>query len=73
MSQNQSILDVLTDRKGQWVSMIELIVASGSYNIHSRISELRKKRGVPVENRTEQKPTPKDPRRKISFYRIPAA
>lgn len=37
---------------GGWVSMPDLVRCSGSYNVHSRISDLRK-RGLNIEQRLE--------------------
>ena len=68
-SQCDLILDALQQAAGQWVSMPRLVNLSGSYNIHSRIDELRHTRGVRIENRTQR--DEKHPRRQQSFYRIP--
>jgi hypothetical protein len=37
---------------GGWVSMPDLVRCSGSYNVHSRISDLRK-RGLNIEQKLE--------------------
>ena len=68
-SQCDTILKALLKRAGKWVSMPALVKASGSYNVHSRIDELRHKRGVRIENMTRQK---KGSYGKTSLYRIPA-
>jgi hypothetical protein len=49
--------------------MPQLAQVGESMNVHSRIDELRHKRGVQIENR--QEPDPNKPRRRLSFYRIP--
>lgn len=43
------ILEHLRRAAGEWVTMPELVSVSGSFNVHSRIHELRKKRGVAIE------------------------
>jgi len=68
-SQCDTILETLLKRAGKWVSMPALVKASGSYNVHSRIDELRHKRGVRIENMTSQQ---KRGYSKTSHYRIPA-
>lgn len=52
-SQNSKVLECL--KRGGWKSMILLSSISGSYNIHSRIAELRK-RGHIILNRTKRRP-----------------
>ena len=42
-TQNSLILETLRARRGAWVSMPELVEVSGSYNVHSRIDELRRR------------------------------
>jgi len=69
MSQNDKILNHLLLHKGKWVPMPELVTASGSYNIHSRIAELRRKNGININNRTVNGPG--GGQKKHSFYRIP--
>jgi len=68
-SQSDIVLKALQAAEGEWVSMPELAAASESLNIHSRIDELRHKRGIPIENKLES--DPHRPRRRRSFYRIP--
>lgn len=51
-TQCDRILAHLQQRVGQWVPMPELHSASGSYVVHSRISDLRE-RGHLIDNRTE--------------------
>ena len=41
-SQAARILTELQRRAGQWVAMPHLCRCSGSYNVHSRISDLRR-------------------------------
>ena len=68
-SQAELILQALQAANGAWVSMPQLAQVGESMNVHSRIDELRHKRGVQIENR--QEPDPNKPRRRLSFYRIP--
>lgn len=68
-TQNAIILATLEAAAGGWVPMPELAAASGSYNVHSRVDELRHKRGVHILNRTERDRAHKT--RKLSFYSIP--
>lgn len=67
-TQSQAILDRLQATPGEWVPMPELVALSGSYNIHTRIDELRHTRSVSIENRMTRAP---GERRKQSFYRVP--
>ena len=64
-SQSSVILDILTTLRGKWVSMPDLVTASGGYAIHSRISELRR-RGYVIENQVERRPGGK----RVSRYRL---
>ena len=66
-TQNDLILERLTAANGEWVSMLELVRASDSYNIHTRIDELRRTRGLNIENRTERIP---ENSRHYSYYRL---
>ena len=68
-SQNQLIIERLKQTPGEWVSMPELVQVSGSFNVHSRIDELRHKGGHAIENRTTRAP---GSRRHQSSYRVPA-
>lgn len=68
-TQNAIILATLEAAAGGWVPMPELVAVSGSYNVHSRVDELRHKRGVNILNRTERDRSRKH--RKLSFYAIP--
>lgn len=52
-SQNSKVLELLKD--GGWWSMPQLAFSSGSFNVHSRIAELRK-RGHIILNRTTRLP-----------------
>ena len=52
-----------------WVSMPALVEVSGSYNIHSRIDELRHAYGIAIECKIETSP---GCRAKFSFYRLAA-
>jgi len=55
-SQRAKILRVLQDAAATgdpWVAMPALVLVSGSYNIHSRIDELRQCHGYDIENRTD--------------------
>jgi hypothetical protein len=51
-SQNERVLNALIKAKGDWVAMPRLARVSGSYNVHSRVSALRK-RGHLISQRTE--------------------
>lgn len=62
-SQCEAMEELLKKRSGEWVSMLELAAASGSMNVHSRVSDLRH-RGMSIENRSDRE----DGRVK-SFYR----
>ncbi len=68
-SQCDLILQALKAANGEWVPMPQLAATAESLNVHSRIDELRHKRGIPIENKTES--DPRKPRRRLSFYRIP--
>jgi len=50
---------------GGWVAMPKLVEASGSYNVHSRIDELRHRHGVVIENDTDVSVRPH-----VSKYRL---
>lgn len=67
VTQTDTILRVLLERRGEWVSMPELWRASGAFAVHSRVADIRK-RGFTVEQRSrrDQDGTCK------SCYRIPA-
>lgn len=52
-SQNSRVLELL--KEGGWWPMPALVAGTGSYNIHSRIAELRK-RGHTILNRTTRLP-----------------
>ena len=69
-SQCKKILDALADarvsgRNDGWVAMPELVAVSGSFNIHSRVDELRSKHHVAIENSTDVSIRPH-----ISKYRL---
>ncbi|MEI7912752.1 MAG: hypothetical protein WCK77_24255 [Verrucomicrobiota bacterium] len=68
-SQCQAIHAELLAAKGAWVPMPMLSHISQSLNVHSRIDELRHKRGVMIENKKERDEAQR--RRTRSFYRIP--
>ena len=51
-SQCGVILDLLNTVPGGWVAMPILALKSGSYNVHSRIADLRK-RGHRIEHKNE--------------------
>lgn len=69
-SQCDAIHDCLSAAKGEWVPMPHLAAVSESLNVHSRVDELRHKRGVMIENKKERDECRR--RRTLSFYRIPA-
>ena len=55
LSQCDLILAELQVSRGHWVPMPRLVVCSGSYNVHSRIADLRKRGHVILhENRRKQ-------------------
>ena len=64
ISQCDAILSELQRSNGEWVAMPHLASISGSYNVHSRVSDLRKA-GHNVEQRNERKG-----RMHHSFYRL---
>ena len=67
-SQAALILAALQAAQGEWVSMPDLAAAGGSYNVHTRIDQLRHEGGHKIENKlTRNAQTPK---RKDSFYRL---
>jgi hypothetical protein len=65
-SQCDKILDCLQSNLGAWVPMPRLADVSGSYVIHSRISDLRE-RGCNIRNKTETKNGVRH-----SFYKLEA-
>ena len=69
ITQCDLILQALRSANGEWVSMPQLAAAGESLNVHSRIDELRSKRGLRIENRIMS--DPQRPRRRLSFYRLP--
>ena len=52
-SQCHKIYETLKAAKGGWVEMPALVELSGSYNIHSRVDELRHVHNLPIENETD--------------------
>ena len=69
LTQCDAIHSCLTAAAGAWVPMPHLAAVSASLNIHTRVDELRRKRGVMIENKTERDHANRH--RKLSFYRIP--
>ena len=67
-SQCAKILETLRAAGNDWVTMPALVQASGSYNIHSRVDELRSKHGVQIENITDLSVKPH-----VSRYRLISA
>ena len=63
-SQCDRILARLEAAWGAWVSMPDLVKASGAYAVHSRVAELRSW-GHNIEQRSER-----DGRKVRSFYRL---
>ncbi len=57
--------DAASQAHGGWVAMPTLVAVSGSYNIHSRVDELRHNHGVEIENHTDLTVRPHK-----SFYRL---
>jgi hypothetical protein len=41
-----------------WIQMPDLVASSGSFNIHSRIDELRHRYGIQIENQIDQTTKP---------------
>ncbi len=68
-SQSDLILQALQAANGEWVPMPKLAQVGETMNVHSRIDELRHKRGLHIENQLQSNPL--NPRRKLSFYRLP--
>ncbi len=64
-SQCARILSRLESQWPDWCTMPELVEASGSFNIHTRIDELRHRYGVEIENQTDVTVRPH-----ISRYRL---
>lgn len=64
VTQCDRILSTLESHSGDWVGIPELYQASGSFVVHSRISDLRR-RGHVIENRVEHVSG-----KRHSFYRI---
>ena len=64
-SQCGKILAALKAANGDWVSMPALVLVSASYNIHSRIDELRHRHGYQIENETDVSVRPH-----VSKYRL---
>jgi catalase (peroxidase I) len=53
LSQCEKILRFLKKKNGEWVSMVDLWRISGSMAVHSRISDLRKRQGLVIEQKNE--------------------
>lgn len=53
VSQCDAILAELQAKSGEWVEMPSLVTVSGSHNIHSRISDLRR-RGHLIAQKSER-------------------
>ena len=64
VSQADKILDLLQSSL-DWVGMPDLAQYSGSWNVHSRISDLRK-RGCVISQKTERQPDGSN----HSFYKL---
>lgn len=67
-SQCGRILRALRRAGGRWVSMPKLVVAGRSYNVHSRIDDLRHDYGIQIENSV--KTVNGAPTSRKSFYRL---
>jgi hypothetical protein len=63
-TQNGRILAVLEEAQPHWVGMPRLVETSGSYAVHSRISDLRRM-GYAIEQRSLR-----DGRKVWSYYRL---
>jgi len=68
-TQNAIILEMLTAAAGREVPMPLLATSAECLNVHTRCSELRKKHGHNILNRTEHDAVRR--KRKHSFYWIP--
>jgi len=64
-SQCAKILAALRHANGGWVSMPSLVADSGSFNIHSRVDELRQVHGYAIQNETDVSVRPH-----LSRYRL---
>jgi len=64
-SQCEAILAELQRANGEWVAMPHLASISGSYNVHSRIDELRSKHGHEIDSKQTRVG-----RRCHSYYRL---
>lgn len=53
-SQTHRLYAYLRQHASQWVPMPELVRVSGSWVVHSRISDLRRKKLGKIENRIER-------------------
>ena len=69
ISQSTLILEALQAANGEWVPMPDLARVGETLNVHTRIDELRHKRGLRIENKVTKDPF--RPHRKLSFYRLP--
>ena len=66
LSQCALVLAELQLHPGEWVPMPRLVLCSGSYNVHSRIADLRK-RGHAILHKNTRKPGSKTIQ---SFYQL---
>lgn len=64
-TQTERIYRILRSARG-WVGMPRLARNSGSWNVHSRIADLRA-RGLEIENRIQRRPGTTT---LLSFYRL---
>jgi hypothetical protein len=67
-SQAALILAALQAADGDWVSMPDLAAVGGSYNVHTRIDQLRHEFGHNIENKLV--PNSENRKRRDSFYRL---
>jgi len=67
VSQADRVLECLQRHLDSWVGMPDLCRYSGSYNVHSRISDLRK-RGCNIAQKTERQKDGSN----HSFYKLSA-
>lgn len=65
-SQCERVLTLLKHHLNEWVGMPHLVEYSGSYVIHSRISDLRRQ-GHSIINRTEKDPATGN---RLSYYKL---
>ena len=66
-TQASAILERLEQTPNEWVPMPELVRVSEAYAVHSRIAELRKKRGKTILHENRSIP---NSRKLASYYKL---